>query len=664
MTLPTDVLTRDGFVFKGWAPEGADVSGGTGFTAPGGSYTPTGDVTLVAVWEPMTRRVKYDAGKGADPPDASFVAPAAANALYAESGGTYTLDGSKTTGVVTAGLPKTFSYALPVQAAEGYTFKGWSGPNGAGGPWTQFNVGPVDLFSGDVSEVTLEGVWSANAYDLTITGDSTISSITAAGYNTAAVPGGIKITADYQATVSITATPASGYGQSYTWGKTGPGDFTAASTTQTVSYKMGAGAATIAVTAAGNEFTVRFDANGGGGMQSGHNVMHTYNDGFTLPACTYAPPYRKQFSGWSTKADGTGASYAVGAAYMPTAHNETVTFFAQWADVVLYDVTFAKDEHVGAAKATFNGADVDFSKPLKMAAGETASLDRIQAERGYHATGWTVAGSGSFAPDAGATSGTYTAGAGAATVTAMAAGNSFTVSFAAGGGTGEGPQEATCVYGTDAFSLPECMFAAPEGKIFATWTDAHNYEYAPGTEYVPVDDGEKVVFTPKWINKTISVTVQIADAVPSDRAVFWGDSSEGYAAGTAGASAVGARVRNLGNSPARLAELRVYDAGAADLLGVDAADGAAGPEVFSLTDDKGVKCGFGFRRGREALKVDVAGAGAAGSFTVPAGGEYVAWTYGCELTADDVDPDKVGAVLDESSYVAPLAKVVYVFEAV
>ena len=46
MTLPTP--TRDGYSFKGWATSAAATSGTTG------SYTPSGDVTLYAIWEQST----------------------------------------------------------------------------------------------------------------------------------------------------------------------------------------------------------------------------------------------------------------------------------------------------------------------------------------------------------------------------------------------------------------------------------------------------------------------------------------------------------------------------------------------------------------------------------------------------------------------------------
>ena len=69
------------------------------------------------------------------------------------------------------------------------------------------------------------------------------------------------------------------------------------------------------------EYTVRFNANGGGGtMEDVTGVSGSY----TLPACGFTEPEGKQFKGWSTSADGSvisGTTYEV---------SSDTTFYAIW----------------------------------------------------------------------------------------------------------------------------------------------------------------------------------------------------------------------------------------------------------------------------------------------------------------------------------------------
>ena len=62
VTLPTP--TRTGYAFKGWATSASATSGTTG------SYTPTGNVTLYAIWEANKYTVSYDANGGTGAPAA------------------------------------------------------------------------------------------------------------------------------------------------------------------------------------------------------------------------------------------------------------------------------------------------------------------------------------------------------------------------------------------------------------------------------------------------------------------------------------------------------------------------------------------------------------------------------------------------------------------
>ena len=73
--------------------------------------------------------------------------------------------------------------------------------------------------------------------------------------------------------------------------------------------------------AAPAEYTVRFNANGGGGTMADVTGV---SGSYTLPACGFTEPEGKQFKGWSTSADGSvisGTTYEV---------SSDTTFYAIW----------------------------------------------------------------------------------------------------------------------------------------------------------------------------------------------------------------------------------------------------------------------------------------------------------------------------------------------
>ena len=76
-------------------------------------------------------------------------------------------------------------------------------------------------------------------------------------------------------------------------------------------------------------YTVAYDANGGGGTMAA--VSHTYDVAKTLtPNAFTRADYN--FTGWNTKADGTGTAYADGQSVsnLSSVQGATVTLYAQW----------------------------------------------------------------------------------------------------------------------------------------------------------------------------------------------------------------------------------------------------------------------------------------------------------------------------------------------
>ena len=130
-----------------------------------------------------------------------------------------------------------------------------------------------------------------------------------------------------------------------------------------------------------NVATIKFDANGASGSMS--NLPWETAKGTTLPACSFAK-YDCSFAGWNTKADGTGKSYADGAAIAKNSLDfpvrSTTTLYAQWK---------AKDH-------TANKTDRGYK--ITLHGNEAATITGLPAGMGYQlleetSAGWVLVGS-------------------------------------------------------------------------------------------------------------------------------------------------------------------------------------------------------------------------------------------------------------------------------
>ena len=122
--------------------------------------------------------------------------------------------------------------------------------------------------------------------------------------------------------------------------------------------------------AAPAEYTVRFNANGGGGTMADVTGV---SGSYTLPACGFTEPEGKQFKGWSTSADGSvisGTTYEV---------SSDTTFYAIWESKE-YSII------VTDGKATI-GAGSEISKAAQ---GTTITLTANAAPDGKVFDKWVV----------------------------------------------------------------------------------------------------------------------------------------------------------------------------------------------------------------------------------------------------------------------------------
>lgn len=252
----------------------------------------------------------------------------------------------------------------------------------------------------------------------------------------------------------------------------------------------------------GDVFTVTYNANGGTGTMStqqgvqfvGHTVVA---NGFTRDGYS--------FTGWNTKSDGTGTSYAVGDILenMDNDYNlvsTSVTLYAQWTQNtgVTYTVSFDANGGSGTmTSATVNSGaayvlpTATFTAPSgktffcwnTMANGTGTSYAagssvNVNANMTFYAQ-WVDDNNGGGqggGQGGGDNGGGQGGGQGGGTTT------TYTIHFAANGGTGY-MNDATVEAG-DYYTIPSCGFTR-NGYTFLTWNtmpDGTGSTYSPGIE--------------------------------------------------------------------------------------------------------------------------------------------------------------------------------------
>ena len=213
-----------------------------------------------------------------------------------------------------------------------------------------------------------------------------------------------------------------------------------------------------------NTYTVSYNANGGSGAPS--NQTKTYGTALTLSS---TKPSRTgySFSGWNTKADGSGTAYAAGASYTA---NAAVTLYAQWTPL---NYTLKIDANGGYRVSDNSTAVISVTK----ASGSTEHISE-RKRTGYTLTGYVITNtsSGSTTDIGGATltfdSSTKTAefkqGSVAVTLTAQWKINTYTVTFNGNGGTSSEASK-TANYNTTISTLPT---ATKKNYKFIEWNTA------------------------------------------------------------------------------------------------------------------------------------------------------------------------------------------------
>lgn len=155
--------------------------------------------------------------------------------------------------------------------------------------------------------LVIDYYYTRNSYTVTVNKGTGISATSGSG------------TYKYGASVTAGYTLNTGYHfVNWTGGKT------------SATFTMPASNVTMTANGAANSYTVTYDCNGGTGSTA--SSSHTYGTAknLTTNGCSKAD---NSFSGWNTKADGSGTEYADGASVnnLTNTNNGTVKLYAQWA---------------------------------------------------------------------------------------------------------------------------------------------------------------------------------------------------------------------------------------------------------------------------------------------------------------------------------------------
>ena len=297
--LKTNTFIKTGYYFTGWNTK----ANGSGTSYSDGAYaTFYGNTTLYAQWQ------KY-----ADP-----VITFNKN------------DGSGTT--VTQTVPYGESATLNANSftRTGYTFTGWN--TKADGSGTAYGDGASISPS---SNITLYAQWQPNTYSLSFDSNGGSGSMAS------------QIVTEGQAT-TLKSNTFTKTGHTFTaWNTKADGTGTA--------YNDGAdvtlhGNTTLYAQWTINTYSFSFDANGGTGSMSGGSAA--YGESIQLPGNAFTRP-KYTFTGWNTRANGSGTAYADNASLTLT---EDTTLYAQWTLVTDYTILIPDGDNITVDPATKIGS--------------------------------------------------------------------------------------------------------------------------------------------------------------------------------------------------------------------------------------------------------------------------------------------------------------------
>lgn len=423
-------LYRTGYTFTKW---GTSSYGGTLFDQDDTTIKPTdlkssikyGDtsLTLYAQWNPNTYTIKFD-GNGstsgstasmsmtydvsknltangfsksgyvfagwntkANGTGTSYVNKESVKNLTSVNGATVTLyaqwtvstysiafNGNGHTGGSTASMSVNFDTPVTLRAngftRTGYTFKNWNTKsNGSGTTYTDKQT-VTNLSSTAGSTIYLYAQWNPNSYTIKFDGNGNTGGSTAS------------MSMTYDVAKNLTANGFTKTGYLFNgWNTKSNGGGSNYTDKQQVKNLSSTNGDTVTLYAKWKPitYTIQFDGNGNTGGSTASMSM-TYDVAKNLTANGFTKSEYK-FTGWNTKADGTGTAYTdkQSVKNLKSTDGSTITLYAQWIYDPILDVKECD---------AYSGNKSDKTKLFGISTGET--FDEYEYKTDYATIGDTV----------------------------------------------------------------------------------------------------------------------------------------------------------------------------------------------------------------------------------------------------------------------------------
>ncbi len=248
-----------------------------------------------------------------------------------------------------------------------------------------------------------------------------------------------------------------------------------------------------------NTYIVRYNANGGSGAMN--DVIHTYDDEKNLTASTFTKD-GYTFTGWNTKADGSGNSYTNSESVknLTTEASGTVNLYAQWtanSNTITYNT--------GTGATSVDSTTYTTGKKVTISS-------TVPTRPGYTFEGWKVSTAGTnWTADA-----IYSEGAivesenemyGNVVLTAQWEANTYTVTYDGNGNTGGTTDTSTHIYDKEK-ALTTGGFTK-NGYTFTGWNtkvDGTGIGYTDGQSVVNLAESGNVTLYAQWSADSNTIT--------------------------------------------------------------------------------------------------------------------------------------------------------------
>ena len=471
--LSSGVPTRNGYTFLGWNTK-ADGKG-TAYAA-GATYIHDqngGTVTLYAQWTPWKHTVTYNKN-----------VPASSKSQTVNS-----LPGNQT-----KIYDQTLTLSNNTPTRTGYAFKEWN--TQADGKGTSYQKGASYTYNrtSDGGTVTLYAIWTS--WKHTVHYDKNVSS-TSSSQTVSNMPS--DQTKVYETNLVLSTSKPTRNGYIFTgWNTAANGSGTAYAAGGNYQYDRSSDGGTVTLYAQWTAWkhTVHYDKNvpSTSSSQTVNGIpadqTKTFDQKLTLSA---TKPTRNGyiFSGWNTKANGSGTAYAAGAEYKHDQNGGTATLYAQWTP-------WKHTVHYNANGGDQNSVPTDQTKTFDQA---MILSDKKPTRHGYNFVRWNTKADGTGTSYE--VKGNYNHDQNGGTVTLYAIWTPWvhTVHYDANGGDQNSvPNDQKKTYG-QSMNVATKVPTRNEYK-FLGWTtgkDGSGTFYNPGDAYYHDQNGQTVTLYAKWI---------------------------------------------------------------------------------------------------------------------------------------------------------------------